>query len=132
MTGPDSATALDPKVYGPWTATMLMSASSDGQARWRVPTTWPDALRPSVGDHLDDGRFRHDAPTPDGVPGERVLTAEVENPTVTQLDGKGDGVPEGVVTEHESLVGGTRRSPRLAPAWCHNGVGVGVDRTRRR
>ena len=52
----------------------------------------------------DDRPIGNQAKAPDGVPGEGVLTTEVEDPTVTEFHREGDGVPEGVVTDKHGLV----------------------------
>src|SRR5262245_15041886 len=88
--------------------------------------------RISVGDDLHHGRLGDDAPAPDRVPRQCVLTTEVEDATVTQFDREGDRLAEGVVPEHDRLVDAPGRTPRLAPARCRSGVRVGVDGTYRR
>ncbi len=44
---------------------------------------------------------RDDTEAPDGVPSETVLTTEVDDATVTQLNREADGVTECVVTDHD-------------------------------
>src|SRR5215831_12950373 len=96
----------------------------------------------SVGDEANDSRVGDHTEAPDAVPRQRVLTTEVEDAAVTKLDRQRDGVPEGIVPDHQTLVAGERGLPTtrpvLTPAGGGDGIGTspgvlsqGVHRTRR-
>src|SRR5581483_3857346 len=59
-----------------------------------------------VGHEVDDGLVGDKPETPDGIPAQPVLSTVVEYARVSELDGEGNGMPGGVVTDHGGVVVG--------------------------